>query len=127
MSDTSPGFTLVEVLVALAITVLSMAVLFKVISGDLDRTRDARDQTAAESLAQSLLAQYTAAPHPGLVHGAAAGGYVWQVNTAPYADAPANLPVEAVTIAATVSWRNNGRVETRSLSTLRILPKALPQ
>jgi prepilin-type N-terminal cleavage/methylation domain-containing protein len=127
MSDTESGFTLVEVLVALAITVLSMAVLFKVISTDLDRTRAARDGAAAESLAQSLLAQYTVAPRPGVMRGTAPGGYAWHVDTAPYADAPANLPVDAVTVAATVSWRDNGRVESRSLSTLRILPKALPQ
>jgi general secretion pathway protein I len=127
MSNREEGFTLVEVLVALAIVVLSFAVLFKAISSDLDRTRQARDQMVAASLLQSLLAQSAAAPQRGATHGAFANGVLWRLDVAPYADADANWPVDAVTVAATVSWRDGGRTQSRSLTTLRVLPKALPQ
>ncbi len=126
MSNGESGFTLVEVLVALAITVLSMAVLFKVIGADLDRTREARDQAAAASLLQSLLAASTTTPAPGVTRGQYGGAYSWRVVIAPYAGG-AEYPVAAVTIDATVSWKNGGHTEQRSLSALRILPKALPQ
>jgi general secretion pathway protein I len=129
MSERQDGFTLVEVLVALAIVVLSFAVLFKVISSNLDRTREVRDQTAVASLLQSLLAQSAAAPQPGVTRGVFAGGYAWRVAVTPYVgeDERSEWPVDAVNVAATVSWRDGGHVETRALSTLRVLPKALPQ
>ena len=48
------GFTLVELLVSLAILSVALAVLFGAISSSLDRTRKERDDAAATSLAQSL-------------------------------------------------------------------------
>ncbi len=128
MSDarSEQGFTLLEVLVALAIAVLSFAVLFRLIAADLDRTRAARDQTEAAALLQSLLVQSALAPMPGITRGAFPNGYAWRVEVAPYTDdgAAADGPVDAMTVAATVSWRDGGLTRSRSLTTLRAVPRA---
>src|SRR5437773_11599039 len=51
------GFTLVEVIVALAILSLGLSVLLGVISGSLRQTADAARMAEASALAQSLLAE----------------------------------------------------------------------
>lgn len=123
------GFTIVELLVALAIVVGSMGLLFKLIGIDLDRTREASRQTEAAALLQSLLTQSEAAPQPSVTNGTFADGFTWQlaVSRTGSGDADKFRAVDAVDIAATVSWHNGDRVETRSLSTFRVVPKALPQ
>lgn len=127
MSRRQSGFTLVETLVALAIVGLSFAFVFKVISDNLDRTRRTRDDAVAASLAQSLLAQAAAGtPRPGISSGRLAGGFAWRIAVAPYANPAArrDWTVDAVTIAATVSWRDDGAPRSRTLSTLRVVPRA---
>jgi general secretion pathway protein I len=117
------GFTLVEMLVALAIVGLSTAVLFKVISDNLDRAHHAQDEAAAAAIAQSLLAQSQSGP-PQPAPGRA-GAFAWKLDVQPYAGAEYRLswPVDAVTVRATVSWRDGGAMRSRSLTTLRVIPK----
>ena len=122
------GFTLVEVLVALAIVALSMAVLFKIISDNLDRTRHARDDAVAASLVQSLLAQTQTGPlEQGTTSGKFGKGFSWRLQVEPDADNHADWSVDAMSIAATVSWRDDGRTQSRTLTTLRVVPKAAAQ
>ena len=93
------GFTLVELLIALAIVGLSMAVTLKVISDNLDRSRRARDEAVAASLVQSLLARSEAgAPQPGVSGGTLGGGYSWRLQVWPYRGAGARRgwPVDVV-------------------------------
>jgi general secretion pathway protein I len=118
------GFTLVEMLVALAIVGLSTGVLFKVISDNLDRAHHAQDDAAAAAIAQSLLAQSQSGPPPQPSAGHA-GAFTWKLDVQPYAGAEYRLswPVDAVTVRATVSWRDGGAVQSRSLTTLRVIPK----
>ncbi|MEJ1968867.1 MAG: type II secretion system protein [Rhizomicrobium sp.] len=49
------GFTLVELLVSLAILAVALSVLFGAVSSALDRTRKDRNDALASSLVQSLL------------------------------------------------------------------------
>ncbi len=119
---TQSGFTLVETLVALAIVGLSLAVLLKIVSDNLDRTKRSQDEALAASLAQSLLAQSQAGT-PSDASGTSDGGFAWHLHVAPYAGTGADAPVDAVTVAATVSWREDGRTLSRTLSMLRVIPK----
>ncbi len=126
-SSTQSGFTLVETLVALALVALSFAVLLKIISDNLDRTRRARDETAASSLVQSVLAQSEiGTPSEGITRGRFADGFTWRLQVTPYDGAHPDWPVGAVTIAATVFWRDGAATQSRTLTTLRVIPKAAP-
>jgi len=51
------------------------------------------------------------------------------VDVSPYpgADQRSAWPVDAVTIAATVTWREDGIVQSRTLTAVRVVPKARPQ
>jgi general secretion pathway protein I len=124
------GFTLIEMLVALAIVAVSMAVLFRVISDNLERARRARDETAAMSLVQSLLAQSSSGiPQPGVSTGKFGNGFFWRLQTEPLGGARerAGWPVDAVTIIATVSWRDGSEAGSRTLTTLRVIPGGTAQ
>jgi len=126
-SRRSEGFTLIEVLVSLAILGLCSAVLFKVFSDNLDRTRRARNEAVAAALTQSLLAQGTASPVAS--SGQTADGMSWRLRTAPFGGTGMSRewPGDAVTVTATVSWRDGGTTVSRSLSTLRVIPRAISE
>jgi prepilin-type N-terminal cleavage/methylation domain-containing protein len=118
------GFTLVETLVALAIVGLSCAVLFRVISDNLDRTRRMRDDALAMSRVESLLTQATAG-RPRTMHGTFPDGFFWRVDVTPaLAAEQGNWPVDAVHVAATVSWREDGLMRARRLTTLRVIARS---
>ena len=120
------GFTLIEVLVALSILGVSLAVLLSIFMQGLDRAHETRSESQARVLAQSLLTQARAATNPAL--GSSAGktnGYLWRLQVVPYGTAAdrgawQQNPAE---IIATVSWRGDGGMRSVTLSTLRLLPK----
>ncbi len=123
---TETGFTLIEMLVALAIVALSMSVLLRIISDNLERARRARDEAAALSLAQSLLAQAnTGVPQTGVSTGRFGNGFFWRLQTESYGTAASrnNWPVDAVAITATVSWHEADDTGSKTLTTLRVIPK----
>jgi prepilin-type N-terminal cleavage/methylation domain-containing protein len=128
MNKSSRGFTLIEVLVSLAILGLCSAVLFKVFSDNLDRTRRARNEAVAASLAQSLLVQ-GAVSRSVSSSGRTADGMSWSLQTSPFGGTGMSKewPVDAVTVTATVSWRDGGTTVSRSLSTMHVVPRAISE
>jgi len=120
------GFTLIEVLVALTILSISLAVLLAVFTQGLDRARESANEAGARVLAQSLLAQAKAAANPSIGDSAGkSNGLSWRLRIAPYgaADDRAAWQENAAQIVATVSWRGDGGLRSITVSTLRILPK----
>jgi general secretion pathway protein I len=78
------GFTLLEILVALAILGLSAGTMMAALNTAANTSRAAADQATALSIAQSLLAAQTAAPGPfGETTGTTPQGYHWQLITKP--------------------------------------------
>jgi general secretion pathway protein I len=123
----SEGFTLIEVLVALAILGVSLATLLGVFSQSLEYTSRTRTETEARTLAQSLLAETGdgAQLHIGETSGSTSSGLSWRVLVRPYNREPQNSwPVEAVTVTALVAWKESGQQKMLSLDTLRLMPKA---
>ena len=116
------GFTLIEVLVALAILAVSLAVLMVVISTSLDRAREDRNEMIATALAQSLLARVgTEVPlQAGRTQGSYTSGFRWRLLIGRFgnADDRKAWPVTAYAVRVTISWGGKGK--ELSLTTLKL-------
>jgi general secretion pathway protein I len=121
------GFTLVEVIVALAILALSATVLFNVISNALQREAQAQSTAEAVSLAQSLLARVgTELPLAvGETAGAVERRFQWRLHTEEYGPTSdrQQWPVAAYQISVEVRWRDGAQDRSIALTTLRLGPR----
>jgi general secretion pathway protein I len=126
---TSPdgGFTLIEVLVALAILAVSLVALLGVFGNGFHLAAHIRDRSIATSLAQSLLATTVegASLRTGETVGRFADGFRWRLHIAP--DGETNdgdgVPVRALQVSATVAWTDGRFERSVTLDTLRLAPK----
>jgi general secretion pathway protein I len=122
--DQEAGFTLPEIVAALAILTLSLSVLLGLISDGLRRTSRAETLAEASTQAQSLLARVgTELPlRPGTTTGELANGFRWRLEIEPYGDAAdrRSWPVAARTVTATIAWGDGLQERTVVLTTLRL-------
>jgi len=117
------GFSLIEMLVALALLAVAAGLVQSGLSGGWRGMIAARNDAAAIAIAQSRLA--AAGPEmpleAGFREGEAPGGYHWRVTMVPKLGSG---PAEALGIwtTAEVTWREAGRILPRrvSLTTLKI-------
>jgi len=118
------GFTLLEVLVSLAILAGALAVMFQVFSRTLETAADAKSRTIAASLAQSLLARVGS--EISLKEGESAGvfddGFRWRLRVSAYdpdhfGELPLARPYE---VAVDVLWDVRNKGQRVHLSTLRL-------
>ena len=125
------GFTLIEVLIALAIVGMALVAVAAVFSNGLVGHETASDAEAALALAEERLAtaEATAALQPGISNGQFAGRFAWQTVIAPYEDGGSEaagqiLPAKNVPplyrVAVSVAWHDGHRSRQLSLSTLRL-------
>lgn len=134
----SAGFTLIEVLIALAIAGLVLAAVAAVFGTGVAGQETASDANTALALAEEKLA---AAEAVSLVKTGRSGGdyggrFEWQVAVSRYddpgekdlpaADALASQPaggaLQLYRIDAVVAWRDGRRRRELALSTVRLLP-----
>jgi general secretion pathway protein I len=123
----SDGFTLIEVLIALTILSVSLALLLAIFSQGLERAKESENEATARTLAQSLLTQAENATNPALGSTSGRNGELnWNLRIAPYGsgDDRAAWQNDPAQIFATVSWRGYGRTRSISLTSLRLVPKA---
>jgi general secretion pathway protein I len=122
------GFTLVEVIVALAMLAAGLSVLLGMISTGLERTGIAGRTAEAASLAQSLLAQVgTEFPvRPDQRDGVFPNGDRWHLTIVPYRRArdEAERAVELYQVSAQIEWSEGQEPRAFALSTLRLGPRA---
>jgi general secretion pathway protein I len=123
----SEGFTLVEIVVALAILALSAAVLLDQISNGIAQASRADAISEAGMLAQSLLARVgTELPlRQGQLTGQYSSRYRWELHVTPTGDATdlRALPVSAYMVVVEVFWGDGMQERSIALRTLRIGPK----
>ena len=122
--DSRSGFTLVEVIAALAILALCLSVLLGTISDALWHTSEAQAQAEAGSMARSLLAQAggTVPLREGETAGRFDNGFRWRLRTENYVDG-ANAqasPVRAYKVTAEVLWDDARQERSAALVTLRL-------
>ena len=121
-SSRRAGFTLVEIIVALAILALSLSAILPAISDALWRTSEAEAQAEAASLARSLLAEAGSAVP--LSNGSATGqfgnGFRWRLQVTPYGGAAQDAAVRAYKVMAEVSWDDARSEHSVALTTLRL-------
>lgn len=132
------GFSLLEILVAFSILALSLGVLMQIFSGATRNADLARDQSRAVTLAQSMLASTHAEAVLAIAenHGTTDDGFRWQIEVAPFEDAPAAdqaaglrqpTPLDLWRISTRVAWGGSGSPERSiQLATLRTRPRQPP-
>jgi general secretion pathway protein I len=125
----SAGFTLFEVVVALAIAAFGLGLLMAAANTGLDNSVLASQYVAASRRAQSHLDALgvTDPLVPGVRAGDDGGGFTWQTRISPprvQAASPANGTKGLVLYAVEVSltWRNGNQLKTFSLQSQRAAP-----
>jgi len=121
------GFTIVEVIAALAILSLSLTLLFSTMSEGIHRQQRAKTLTEASALAQSILARVgTELPlTPGAAKGEFANGFRWEVQVAPFGNASdaQEWSVAAYKVVVMVFAPSRSEQPAASLTTIRLAPK----
>ena len=121
------GFTLLEIIVALAIASLALVGLFRAGSGGMLAVDAAGHVNEAIERAQSHLAALgrVAAITAGETEGDDGGGYHWQVSVRPLAAWPAGSGAAPTTVTLfeveiSIFWKAGGRRRSAVLSSLRL-------
>jgi general secretion pathway protein I len=114
------GFTLVEVLVALAIVAVAFAVSLGILSGGLTRLDHDHNVQHALLVAQSELARVgqDIPVADRQIDGESADGFAWRIAITSYAAAAGGLAAHDVVI--TVGWREGWRPREVRLETVRL-------
>jgi len=121
------GFSLVEVIVAIAILSLTLTVLLDVIANSIQQTSQAEKMAEAGSLAESLMAKLGIERpiREGLDAGQFANGFRWRLNLQSFGDAAdrQQWPVAAYKVSVEIRWEDGGGERSFALTTLRLAPK----
>lgn len=127
LANSEAGFTLVEVIVAIAILALGLGALLEMISSSLRQMAEAKRMAEAGALTQSLFAEVgTARPiREGQSDGQFPNGYHWRLNMERYGDAiqREQWPVGAYVVSTEVTWLDGTHKRSYALTTLRLGPK----
>lgn len=119
------GFTLLEVLVALAIVAMSLGLLYRSSGTSARNAGDIDQMQRAVVLAESLRDLRDSVSADGWQDAGTSAGYAWQVRSAPYATGVqgANVPrLHEIHIA--VSWSDGSR--PRQVDVFTLLPEHRP-
>jgi general secretion pathway protein I len=138
------GFTLIEVVVALAIASMSVAALYKLYALGWRGIREAETSQAALTLAESQLASIGVETEliAGTLQGVAPGGLSWSANVEPYESQDLSAPLapiegitsanpnrkvpEAYRVRVRVTWGSQSRAADKSLELETVKLKHTP-
>jgi len=120
----SAGFTLIEVLVALAVLAITFGFAYRALSGGFDWVDRSEHSHTGLLLAQSVLARVGSdiALQPGQTTGRTTDGFSWLIESTPYGDV-SRLPSGRLIgnqVQVTVSWTERRRVRHVRLTTLQL-------
>lgn len=130
-AEQEAGFTLVEVIVALAMLSIGLTILLGLFSRSFWQAANTEKTAEAASLAQSLLAEVgTELPIKSEeLDGQFPSGYRWHLKMLPYGDAREReeWPVGLYKISAEVEWQEGTQPRSYALTTLRLGPRWVRQ
>lgn len=120
----SRGFSLIEVLVAMAIMGLALTVLYQSSSSATRNARVASEYAEALALAESMLDAFSTQLSIGKQESGRFGEFDWiAIAEVPQADETQNVPAEAVTtslvqVTLTVTWAGQKNARELTLQTV---------
>jgi general secretion pathway protein I len=112
------GFSLLELVVALAIMALALGVLYRAIGGGVRAVGDASKYEKAVLIAESLLEMRDSVVPGGWQESGAWESFHWSISSSPY-DAAGGSPVPLHRVQADVAWRDGAREHSFSLVSVR--------
>ncbi len=117
----NPGFTLVEVIVAMAIVGVSLVMILQLFSGGLRASRTSCDYTRAVVHAKNKMEELSFFPESG--SGNFEDGYRWQASAEPYEE-PEDVDFKLIKLKVIISWgdalRKPQSMQMVSLKTISI-------
>ncbi len=114
----SAGFTLLEVVVALAIMAIALGVLYRAVGGGVRTVGDLSAYSRAVAIGESVLQMRDSVPAEGWNESGQWEGFRWSVASAPYEPgAGAGVPLHRVQVD--VGWSDGLRDRTFTLVSLR--------
>ncbi len=125
------GFTLIEVVIALAVFAVAVGVCMQIATSGLRQTRIAAEQTQAALLAQSILDMHGVGERlePGRSSGRLEGDYQWEIEVSPHEPplesasplAPGFSAVQLFKLDLTIRWPAGQKERSERFSTLRAM------
>ena len=114
----SAGFTLLEVVVALAIMAIALGVLYRAVGGGVRTVGDLSAYSRAVAIGESVLQMRESVPAEGWNEAGQWGGFRWSVASTPYEPGGgAGVPLHRVQVD--VAWSDGLRERDLSLVSLR--------
>ena len=114
----STGFSLLELMVALAIMALALGVLYRAIGGGVRTVGDTSRYSQAVIIGESVLQSRDAVPSEGWRDAGQWEEFRWSVASAPY-ETGDGLAIALHRVQVDVSWVDGPRERVFSLVTLR--------
>lgn len=116
IKHSNAGFSLLEMVVAMAILAMSLGVLYQAVSGATRNVGTDEKYAYGVELARSLLASNSQVPRSGLsIKGETQGDFSWAVRTSTIDLPRALAPGALQAIAVTVSWPDRGKLTSFTL------------
>lgn len=114
------GFSLLEMMVAIAILALSLGALYQAVSGATRNVRTAEKYAYGVELARSLVADNSLIAKSGVnLQGKTSGGFSWSVRSSPVQLVNSRLPRGALhNLDVAVSWQDGVRERQVILSSV---------
>jgi general secretion pathway protein I len=111
------GFTLLEVIVAMALFAAGIVAISRLFTGSLRLSGGARDASAAAIYARQRMEEALLAPHPaeGSEQGAFGEGYRWKLTTS-FAPQEEEKPYDEIRYRVTVTWDDGGEERAMELT-----------
>jgi general secretion pathway protein I len=114
------GFTLLEVIVAMALFAAGIVAISRLFTGSLQLCAGARDASAGAIYARQRMEEALLAPVPaeGVEQGAFGEGYRWTLETL-FVPPEEEKPYDEVRYRVTVTWDDGGQARAMDLSATR--------